>query len=112
LPACRSEQSTALSLINAISGDATSWSAVAERSGDTAFARARAKRTDERIRPHESGVALRFPPQSRIVARGVRAATSCRRVVVGEATVDKPAAGAMIPPSQVSGLAAPWRRRV
>jgi hypothetical protein len=41
-----------------------SWSAVAERSGDTAFARANAKRTDESFRPHESGVALRFPPQS------------------------------------------------
>jgi hypothetical protein len=39
-------------------GQATSWTAVAERSGDTAFARTTSR--DSRG-PHESGVALRFP---------------------------------------------------
>jgi len=34
------------------------WSAVAERSGDTAFSRLR------KLAPCESGVALRFPPHS------------------------------------------------
>jgi hypothetical protein len=38
---------------------------VAERSGDTAFARAGRERTNEDFRPHASGVALRFPPQSK-----------------------------------------------
>jgi hypothetical protein len=37
---------------------------VAERSGDTAFARARRERTNENFRPHQSGAALCFPPQS------------------------------------------------
>jgi len=42
-----------------------SWTAVAERSDDTAFARAEAERTDKVFRAHESGVALHFPPQSK-----------------------------------------------
>jgi hypothetical protein len=42
-----------------------SWTAVAKRSGDTAFARAENKRTFRDSRPRESGVALRFPPQSK-----------------------------------------------
>jgi hypothetical protein len=41
------------------------WTAVAKRSGDTAFAREGVERTKEDFRPHESGVALRFPPQSK-----------------------------------------------
>jgi hypothetical protein len=42
-----------------------SWTAVAERSGDTAFARKKISRTHHHHRAHESGVALRFPPQSK-----------------------------------------------
>jgi hypothetical protein len=42
-----------------------SWSAPAERSGDGAFARTRRQRTTNNCRPLESGVALRFPPQSK-----------------------------------------------
>jgi hypothetical protein len=42
-----------------------SWTAVAECSGDTAFVRARRERTIDSFRPRESGVALRFPPQSK-----------------------------------------------
>jgi hypothetical protein len=38
---------------------------VAERSGDTAFARTERERTIDNFRPRESGVALRFPPQSK-----------------------------------------------
>jgi len=38
---------------------------VAERSGDTAFARAGRERTIDNFRPRESGVVLRFPPQSK-----------------------------------------------
>ena len=41
-----------------------SWTAPAKRSDDGAFARTRDPRTFERRRPPESGVALRFPPQS------------------------------------------------
>jgi hypothetical protein len=50
------------------------WTAPAERSGDGAFARAEIERTNESLRPHESGVALRFPPQSK--RRRVRLALS------------------------------------
>ena len=42
-----------------------SWSAPAERSDDGAFARTRRQRTTNNCRPLESGVALRFPPQSK-----------------------------------------------
>jgi hypothetical protein len=38
---------------------------VAERSGDTAFAGAERVRTIDNFHPHESGVALRFPPHSK-----------------------------------------------
>jgi len=38
-----------------------------KRSGDGAFARTREPRAFEHRRPHESGVALRFPPQSMTV---------------------------------------------
>jgi hypothetical protein len=38
---------------------------VAERSGDTAFVRTGRERTIDNRRPHESGVALRFPPHSK-----------------------------------------------
>jgi hypothetical protein len=38
---------------------------VAERSGDTAFTRTERGRTMDNFRPHESGVALRFPPHSK-----------------------------------------------
>src|SRR5580704_5360549 len=44
----------------------TSWTASAERSGDGAFARTRQERIKEISRPHESGVALRLPLQSKI----------------------------------------------
>jgi hypothetical protein len=37
---------------------------VAERSGDTAFGRTEIFLKNENIQAHESGVALRFPPQS------------------------------------------------
>ena len=43
---------------------AASWSAPAERSGDGAFARAGRFRINKDFGPGESGVALRFPPQS------------------------------------------------
>jgi hypothetical protein len=42
-----------------------SWTAVAERSGDTAFARTKHFRVENNPRAVESGVALRFPPQSK-----------------------------------------------
>jgi hypothetical protein len=42
-----------------------SWTAVAERSGDTAFVRTGRERTIDDFLPRESGVALRFPPQSK-----------------------------------------------
>jgi len=41
-----------------------SWTAPAKRSVDGAFARPQEPRAFEDRRPHESGVALRFPPQS------------------------------------------------
>jgi hypothetical protein len=41
-----------------------SWSAVAERSGDTAFGRTGDFGPIQDFRACESGVALRFPPQS------------------------------------------------
>ena len=40
------------------------WTAVAERSGDTAFARTEIVQHEPPPRPLESGVALRFPPHS------------------------------------------------
>ena len=40
------------------------WTAVAERSGDTAFGRTQTNLNPIIFRPHEGGVALRFPPQS------------------------------------------------
>ena len=43
---------------------ARSWTAVAERSGDTAFERTEDFQFYEALRALESGVALRFPPQS------------------------------------------------
>jgi hypothetical protein len=46
----------------------TSWTAPAKRSGDGAFARTREPRAFECHHPHESGVALRFPPQSMTLA--------------------------------------------
>jgi hypothetical protein len=42
-----------------------SWSAVAERSGDTAFGRMENLRARNDFCALESGVALRFPPQSK-----------------------------------------------
>jgi cytochrome c peroxidase len=42
------------------------WTAVAERSGDTAFGRTGSCRSSENLRTRESGVALRFPPQPKI----------------------------------------------
>ena len=59
------------------------WSAVAERSGDTAFARPKVTRTIDSRCPRESGVALlrRFPPHSirqqtrKVVVPCVRALT-------------------------------------
>jgi hypothetical protein len=44
---------------------AMSWTAVAERSGDTAFARTALSPSKGARGPHESGVALHFPPQSK-----------------------------------------------
>ena len=41
-----------------------SWNAVAERSGDTAFERKKIRWIEKNHRARESGVALRFPPQS------------------------------------------------
>ena len=48
---------------------ARSWSAVAERSGDTAFARTEPVEMFLGCRALESGVALRFPPQSKTLPR-------------------------------------------
>ena len=45
----------------------TSWTAVARRSRDTAFERAKRVRVKTNCRACESGVALRFPPQSKTV---------------------------------------------
>ena len=47
-----------------------SWTAPAERSGDGAFARTPRSRIYAGLRPHESGVALRFPPQSKMIQAG------------------------------------------
>ena len=52
------------------------WSAPAERSGDGAFVRAGRKQTSKGLRAHESGVALRFPPQSKTL-RARRAGVIC-----------------------------------
>ena len=48
---------------------AASWIAPAERSGDGAFVFAAGQRTTEFSHALESGVALRFPPQSKISPR-------------------------------------------
>jgi hypothetical protein len=48
----------------------TFWSAPAERSGDGALVRTGRERTKETLRPGESGVAPRFPPQSKIAGAG------------------------------------------
>ncbi len=50
------------------------WTALAERSGDSAFARTKRKRASHPFRAHESGVALRFLPQSTMLC-GVRLQT-------------------------------------
>jgi hypothetical protein len=47
-----------------------SWSAVAERSGDTAFGRTKNFRVENNFSAVESGVALRFPPQSKTSQAG------------------------------------------
>ena len=46
-----------------------SWTAPAKRSGDGAFGRTIIARTDQPFDACESGVALRFPPQSKTPAR-------------------------------------------
>jgi hypothetical protein len=46
------------------------WTAVAERSGDTALGRTGEFQSIRDGRAHENGVALRFPPQSKMLARG------------------------------------------
>jgi hypothetical protein len=46
------------------------WTAVAKRSGDTAFERAGRERVIKNLFSRESGVALRFPPQSKICCCG------------------------------------------
>jgi hypothetical protein len=43
------------------------WTALAERSGDSAFERTEARLDSTTSRPCESGVALRLPPQSKII---------------------------------------------
>ena len=45
-----------------------SWTAVAERGGDTAVGRTENSRIEKHLRAHESGVALRLPPQSKMLA--------------------------------------------
>jgi hypothetical protein len=45
------------------------WTAPTERSGDGAFVRTGSARINENFCPRESGVALRFPPQSKTLAR-------------------------------------------
>ena len=50
---------------------------MAERSVDTAFARARRERTNENFRPHQSGVALRLPPRSMTFGCGLAAVHLC-----------------------------------
>jgi hypothetical protein len=54
-------------------GRDASWTAPAERSGNGACARATRSRTNQNPRAFKSGVALRFPPQSKTLAqsRGV-----------------------------------------
>jgi hypothetical protein len=61
----RAAVQTALRGSEIIQPRTASWTAVAERSGDTAFARKKISRTHHHHRAHESGVALRFPPQSK-----------------------------------------------
>jgi hypothetical protein len=46
------------------------WTAVAERSGDTALGRTGEFQLIRDGRAHENGVALRFPLQSKMLARG------------------------------------------
>jgi hypothetical protein len=63
------------------------WTAVAKRSGDTAFARVRAKRTDRSFRPHEGGVALRFPPHSMTFGCGAARCVFALTAVLGLMTL-------------------------
>ena len=63
---------------------AMSWTAPAKRSDDGAFGRTAGKRGNKSLRAHESGVALRFPPQSmmRLDMRSVpggRTSSACNR---------------------------------
>ena len=53
---------------------ATSWTAVARRSRDTAFVRVKVFGFQENFRAVESGVALRFPPHS--MTRSIHRAVS------------------------------------
>jgi hypothetical protein len=46
-----------------------SWTALAKRSGDSAFGLVNGLRIYEKLRACESGVALRLPPQSKTLAR-------------------------------------------
>jgi hypothetical protein len=46
-----------------------SWTAPAECNGDGAFARTERAQTISNRCPHESGVALRFPPQSKMLRK-------------------------------------------
>jgi hypothetical protein len=53
-------------MIGVRNGALASWTAVAKRSGDTAFGRTSGVRTNYIFRAYESGVALRFPPHSKM----------------------------------------------
>src|SRR5579862_9626826 len=65
-PGYASHRATALKeRENGVLAIEASWSAPAERSGDGAFARTGREQINEIPRPRESGVALRFPPQSK-----------------------------------------------
>jgi hypothetical protein len=56
-----------------------SWTAVAERSGDTAFRAGHALSGSPNLGAGQSGVALRFPPQSKMLARFRRRVAVAKR---------------------------------
>ena len=52
-------------LASVMDGLGGSWSALAERSGDSAFGRTEGSRVENNFSAGESGVELRLPPQSK-----------------------------------------------
>jgi hypothetical protein len=74
------EPTTSEDWLNERVGPDASWTAVARRSRDTAFVRRDSLRTDGTFRACESGVALRFPPQSKTIQAGVAHPLKCHQI--------------------------------